>query len=545
MRDNCGIVALDALLKEMKLNMSRISLDTLAKICRDNDRLMFPLKVPKNELKAMPFPYILQTNNHFEIVEEENSLDISDIGEHAYLLYPQLSVEAIPYIIDEEEAKQVLGACNDGVKSIPLIGQYISKPGRLLPLVAGAGSSMLGAPGWLSNLAGTATGLGQAATTGLWGEKGEGSSYLTGGVQGFGQGMLGRGVSSALGTTNLPLVGNRVSASSGFTQPTAWDAFREGFGSSIPFGESLGLYTPGAALLQGSLKAGQITPNQYLSATVGKQGNTLFGPKLGAAIPDKWQVPPSALQQLLGGGVTSGADLANKSRLAGFGFGGAAEEAATAAGKGAEGFSWKQLIPSATLALLGRSQATPEWDIPDAASIYKQLALDKSIPTTFTPEGAAAATALLKNINSPDTILSAQTEPYKQAVVSDLNRRESDEIARVRSWHASNGTSGGSDELRDIQEVQTKYRDYQTQQLGAIEQQLFQTKADIYLSSISTAYQMDKENLQVLAGLTNMSITEAAAKYGMKAQEVKDFRDALYALAGAAFPSESLAAALG
>jgi hypothetical protein len=183
----------------------------------------------------------------------------------------------------------------------------------------------------------------------------------------------------------------------------------------------------------------------------------------------------------------------------------------------------------------------PEYNIPNTADVYKQLMADQSIPMTQGPLGQAAAMATLKNIESPDAILDNYSTPYKEAIISDLNQRESDEIARVRTMHVQNGTSGGSDEMRDIMRVQENYRNSRNQQLGAIEENLYNQKVNIYLTSISQAYGMDQANLQTIAGLTGASINEAAVKYGIKAQQVKDFRDALYELGRSTFPGTSTA----
>lgn len=524
MRDNCGIIALDALLKSLDMNMTRISLDTLSKICRDNGKLMFPLRVQKNKLGTLPFPYIIQNNNHYEVIEDEVALEGAELKEDVYVLYPSLNSTVIPYVIDEEEAKDIKGAGDDfKLSRVPIVGPYLSKPARLLPLAASAGATMLGAPGWLSNVAGIGTGAIQGGTTGLWGEPGAGS-MLSGGLQGFGQGMLGRGIGYGLGATNLPIVGNRISAAGNVTQPSMWDAFREGFGQSIPFGQKLGLYQPGAALLTPSVKAGQISPAAYAkyigtaapaAAAAGAGGIPPMGT---AATRTGMTIPSLATGAMAPAGSSAALTQA------------ATQQAAKQA------FDWSSLVPSAALMLGGMAIPQPEYDVPDYADTYKQMISSQSIPSVSGPLGAAAQAATLRNIESPDTILQTQTDDYKNAIISDLNRREQEEISFVRTMHSQNGTSGGSDEMRDVQNVQAKYRDYQMQQLGAIEQNLYNQKVTIYLQSIADAYQMDRANLEAIAGLTDMSIYEASVKYGIKAQQVKDFRDAIFELARSAAP---------
>jgi hypothetical protein len=532
MRDNCGIIALDALLKSMSLNMNRISLDTLAKICRDNGRLMFPLKVKKSHLPTIPFPYIMQTNNHYEVIEDETALEGADIPEDVYLLYPQLNATTIPHVIDEEEAKQVKGAGGGKVSDIPLIGQFISKPGRLLPLAVSAAAPMLGIGSTMGNILGTAAGAGQGLSTGLWGEPGAGSA-LKGGATGFLTAPIGRGLGTGLA--------NAFASYPGATDVNRLGVFGTGFGQgfaeSIPFKNAINkmvgqqFFTPdlpGVNALPGynyspTSAANLLTGN---ISTVGPGGSIVSGQgeaMKGYAMPTPDMNTPS----WWGGG---GAGTATAPAQAG------AAGGQAAGGTGIGGGKW---LPTAASLLGALALPEPEYDVPSAESIYKEMIAKQDLPTTYGALGQAAQAATLKNINAPDTILTNLSQPYKDAIISDLNRREQDELAFVRTVHAQNGTSGGSDEMRDIQNVQAKYRDARNQQLGEIETNLYNQKVEIYLKSIADAYGMDQQNLATIAGLTNASISEAAIKYGIKAQQVKDFRDALYALATATNPAST------
>lgn len=563
MRDNCGIIALDALLKSLNMNMNRISLDTLSKICRDNGRLMFPLKVPKKRLTSLQYPYILQSNNHYEVIEDDTALDGLDLGELAFVLYPTLNATTIPLVMDEEEAKQVKGAGGGGG-----IQGYFSKPGRLLPMAASALAPSLGIGPTMGNLIGTGIGALQGATSGLWGQPG-GSSMLGGAAQGFGQSLLGRGIGGMLNPSSVGLQAGMTN------QP--WKGFQLGLEQSIPFKNAMfggtnpitsswinsspvppatsnnfmnNYYThPPAGSAVAQLQQ-TMSPADYASVTgttapmttQGYMSNYYANPPAGSAVAnlknsmsaEEWSklaVPSAgaydtAMMAGGGGGGGGGAGM----------LGNAANIASQSQVPAQQGGFLKNIAPSAALMLAGQAIQQPSYNVPSAADMYTQMINSGAIPQYSGPLGQAAQAATLKNINSPDTILETQIQPYKDAITADLNRREKEEIAFIRTVHSQNGTSGGSDEVRDIEKIQEKYRDYEIQQLGAIDQNLYNQKVTIYLDSISQAYGMDQANLQTIAGLTGASIQEAAIKYGLKAQQVQDFRNAINQLAISAAP---------
>ena len=414
----------------------------------------------------------------------------------------------------------------------------ISKPARLLPFAASAAAPMLGIGPTMGNLIGTGIGALQGGTTGLWGD----NNVLGGAAMGFGQSLLGRGVGQGINnwlTPSNPLTGSLTGG------PTFNEGFMSGIGQAMPFKntindmlgrqfftpmDSLGVKVmppgmPGAAAWQPIDSSMQTMPTnmQWGSpATLPDGTQGYFNPNTQSFTPLSM-----GANGMLGGGGGATATA---------GAGGLAQNA------GQQNI-WKQLAPSAALMLAGNMIPAPKYDVPNAADVYTDLINSGRIPQTSGPLGDAAQAATLKNIQSPDTILTDQMEPYKAAINADLDSREQEELAFIRTVHSQNGTSGGSDEMRDIQKVQEKYRNYKSEQLGAIEQNLYNQKVTIYLDSIAKAYGMDQANLATLAGLTNTSISEAAIKYGIKAQEVKDFRDAIYQLAVSAAPGANQATA--
>jgi len=488
MRDNCGIIALDTLIKSLNVKMNRISLYTLMNICKDNETLMFPLKVPKEELKQLEYPYILQNNNHYEVIEDELSLDGLILNDINFLLSPTLKEE---YLANIDEIKEVKGAGEGGkAGNIPIIGPFISKPGRLLPLLGGAASSMLGLGPTMGNLISAGIGAGQGGTTGLWGQPGMGS-MMKGGATGFGLGMLGRGVGTGLQNVFTP--GQTLQApgaTMSIPNQGFLGGFKQGFGESVPF-------------------------KNAINSLLGKQFFTPFdslGVKEMQPAGGGMGVTPT---QTGAGGILQNMaqNIANQGQTGQVGQQG-----------GKSGFNLASVIPLLGSALFGN----PEYNVPSAESEFQRLSsLGSSLPSTFTEEGAAAAKALLGNIQNPQDIYNLNTDEYMNAIDQNSKQGLDDTLNRIDVAFSNNGTYGGSDWQRARSEATIKYNTQANLQKGAVKQEIYKMRAGIYLDSISNAYQLDRQHLEIIAGLTNASINEAAYKYGLKVKEIADFRNAL------------------
>ena len=491
MRENCGIVALDALLKSLNLNMNRISLDTLSKICRDNGRLMFPLKVPKDKLLSIGFPYILQTNNHYEVMEDENALDLSGIKDFAYVLHPTLNPNIIPLIIDEEESKGVKGACD--VKNIPIIGPFLSKPARAIPLAVGAASSLLGLPGWAGNLMSTAAGAGQGATTGLWGEPGAGS-MLTGAASGFGQGMVGQGLGGGIANWMNP------APNTTFNQ-----GFMSGLGNAVPFKNAINSAI-GTQLFPTSLTG----VNAMATRPTALNTNVSNLSQITQPGTYQYQGQPVVAtgESFLGGGV--GGDRFAPSLTSG----------GTAAGKSGANNLLSYLMMGA-----GSLIPNPEYNMPSSSDIATKM---QDMGAT-TAEGAAARQKMLDYINNPQNIGGQATTNYLTSInayYDDLEKREL--AAKQSQWEALGYNSYSSDyqKLRDDFQLQQSLR--RSNAVSAAQLQLEQTQIQAQLNMIATAYGIDVTTLQELM---NLDLTNAATKYGMSVEQVNQFRQAIYDMA--------------
>jgi hypothetical protein len=106
LRKNSGVISFDKTVGKLNGKTSRLSMDTIAKMAQDNGFLLYPMKIPREVLSTVEFPYIVHLNNHFETWEEETALDPDTLPETIYILSHQFYPE---YVIDEEEAKNIKG----------------------------------------------------------------------------------------------------------------------------------------------------------------------------------------------------------------------------------------------------------------------------------------------------------------------------------------------------------------------------------------------------------------------------------------------------
>ena len=194
---------------------------------------------------------------------------------------------------------------------------------------------------------------------------------------------------------------------------------------------------------------------------------------------------------------------------------------------------------SAAPALAGMMIPQPKAPDFNATDTFNQIRSQANMGPT-TPEGKAAATAMLSNIQNPQDIFKINTDEYKAAIQKQAEDSMQRALSKVDTFHAQNGTFGGSDHQRERDEVIRQYENDTKLQQGALDQEVYGKRMDAYLSNISEAYQMDKANLEQIAGLTNMTIYEVALKYGLKAQEVSDFRQALQGVTEGIMPSATM-----
>lgn len=384
--------------------------------------------------------------------------------------------------------------CNNKVGDIPIVGPFISKPARLIPMAIGAGGSMAGIGPTMTNLMSTGAGLLQGGTTGLWGQPGA-SSMLKGGAVGFGTGMVGRGVGTGLQTQfekmtampqNQPNIAN-------FGQ-----GFSQGFSEAVPF-------------------------KNQINSLLGKQ---FFGTQSGANpfTANGGQQPPIGM-----GGTTTPKTASKGTDLV--------TQAVQQAGQQATQKRLTDYLLPLSLTSLGYMQKQPEYNVPSAVDTFSQLrGQGQQLLAPISPEGQLAAQKLQEYIKNPQAVAAPNMTAYKDSVTQNYEAAKQRELNYVNTRFNEMGLYGGSDWQKAVSDINEKYTRLEGEALGDVDRQIWQTQVSAHLDSISQSYQMDKQNLEALAGLTNMSIYEASIKYGLKAQEVADFRNALYSLSASTFP---------
>lgn len=483
MRDNCGIIALDALLKSLNMNMSRISLDTLSKICRDNGRLMFPIKVPKNKIFVLPTPYIMQMNNHYEVIEDETALSGIEFEDHIYILYPQLNTDIIPLVIDEDEAKEIKGACGDngGVKNIPIIGPLLSKPARALPLIASAGGTMLGMNPFMTNILGTGIGALQGQTTGLWGEQGTSGATMKGAGVGFAESMLGRGVGGAFSPGN-------VGVNAAYPNQ-AWKGFQSGLEESIPFKSALfgntNPITGGWNVNPGGNLDARIDPatQKMYFVPQGTSGN-LYTPRTGAE---------AALR-----GSTAVGDVGGTQKGGG------------------------NMLP---YALMGAGALLPQ---PEYEGVSKEEML-ATLNQPATEAGRVASSKLIEGMQNPERIGAGATDELFSAMDAQWQDNYNYTMSEYASQLQKAGVNPyGSDYQKAMADKGNQLTLAHDVEKNQIRYDVWNKQVSAQIQYIASAYGVDAEILQ---DLVNMDVTQASIKYGVDVEKINQLREAIYNMA--------------
>lgn len=368
--------------------------------------------------------------------------------------------------------------CNNA-KDIPIIGQYISKPARMLPMIGSAVGGYMGMGPTATNLLSTAIGAGQGGTTGLWGDPGTGS-MMKGGAQGFLQGPVGRGVGT--GFTNMSDFGK---------------GFGQGFGEAVPFKNQLNSLM-GKQFFGKETGAGQFMPRGTATGQSQQQGGAgnILGGMLGGGQQGNQQQGQQGNQQQGGNFLGSLASILGT-----------------------------QLIPS------------PK--VPDYSQIYKDAYAKNRDAGMFGPvteEGRAAATKMLEYINDPTAVGGPATDEYFNALNQQGQWALDTAFRDVDQRHNQMGTFGGSDWQRDRNQAMQYVTNNTNLIKGQVQQQVFNRQLATHVESMANAYNMDKNVVAQIAGLTDLSVGRAAEQYGLSVKEVSEFRQALQALAASAWP---------
>ena len=527
MQRNCGVLAYDKLVGELNGRSNVISMDTLAKLATDNGFLLYPTKVPLERMTDVPLPCVVYTNHHFVFIEDLAKLDpVCMSREFIYLLTHELVNP--DWVMTTSEAKQIRGAD---------IGQMFTPPKGKSPweaMTSGstngwasfAGPSQTTNPndpagwGWvgpaLTGAAGLIPGVGPliAGGMGAAGSMGGGTGFqgtdkgwsnlgstALGALGGYGMGSVGAGVggaakglmsgagvggimpgftSGASGYFGTPIVPG-WGASSG---KNIWSGLTSMFGGGAPAAGS-GYAANAAASAPGGLGIGTGTGAGSMMAA-GSQG-------LGNI--------PVASTGLFGSGSGTSSTMSGIFDL----------------GKSLMGM----LSGGGANALETQLFQMPEYQRPPELDAYAA-----QIGQAKTALGNMSREQISQIISSPiGTII--PDDQWMNAIaplMTKIDQAAATKKQQTTEAYNSIGRVNSSEHMQELAKIdkdaaQTKV-DYQAQLLG----QKLTMEMDYKLSALSAALGIDTQAAAELAGLTNLSVQEAALKYGIAVEQVQQLR---------------------
>lgn len=586
MRNNCGIIAYDQLVGQLNGRTNNVSLDSLAKIAQDNGFILFPMRLTKDRLKELKFPYIIHHNHHFETWESEEGVDTTHLGEPFYVL----STQCIPeLVVTETEARGVKGGD---------VGQMLTPPKSKSPWEAmtsgstGGWASALGPSNptnpndpkgnsWVGPLLTTAAGaipvvgpllsLGMGASgsigggTGFQGTDAGWNNLLStagGALGGYGLGSLGSGISGAIGNEmgmlNAPSAGYTSGLGAGTSE--VYPGVSSLTGAAGPEGFGYGATDMGSAY--GASAAGLGETGTGLTAGSGLAGNLATG--FGTGLQNYINTPlipgiqgtsgsgiANAVTGLFGGGATSAApsvSTATTPSATGFGSSALNSYNAATAGSGLTsgpsaamsggtsqggglGLSGLFKNPSAGLLGLGLMGASAIPQTPAYQQPSSVQDLRNQINSGGTPLGQSTSAELQNLISSPVGSMFAGEAPasnaYAQQNMALLDQSMQQDMQTLDSQYAAAGMANSGEHNQARQQLMDKYAQQKQDMLTTLTYQNTQSDITSKMSALSQASGMDQNTLNDLAGLSGLDVAAASAKYGVDAQSVNSLRQML------------------
>ena len=581
MQNNCGILAYDQLVGQLNGRTNNISLDSLAKIAQDNGFILFPMRVPLERMKELRYPYIIHHNHHFETWESEVHADV--VTEPMYVL----SAQCIPeLVVTETEARGVKGGD---------VGQMLTPPKSKSPYEAMTSGST---GGWASGIgptnptnpndpkgnpalqwvgpaldiaAGAIPGVGPLISTamGAGGFAGGGTGFqgtdkgwgnvmptLLGAGMGYGEGMLGSGISGA--------IGNEVSM---LNAPTGAYASAAGQGAgeiypgvssisgSVPGGLGYGAADMGGAYslpeMAGSagLSAGSGTGNIWSNLGTGfnsGMGSYLNTPLIPGLQGTSGSGIGTAISNLFTGGSAPATGGATATTPSATGFGSnalnsyntaagsmAGPSAATATGTSqGGGFGLGGLVKNpATLLGLGLMGASAIPQTPSYQQPSSVQDLRNQINSGGTALGQQTQSELSSLISNPVGSMFAGEAPasnaYAQQNMALLDQSMQQDMSTLDSQYAAAGMGNSGEHNQARQQLMDKYAQQKQDMLTTLTYQNTQSDITSKMSALSQASGMDQNTLNDLAGLTGLDVTAAATKYSVDANSINSLRQML------------------
>jgi hypothetical protein len=492
-------------------------MDTLAKLATDNGFLLYPTKVPIEYIDQIPYPCIMYTNHHFEYVEEPLSIPPICVERDVIFLLTHELLDPT-WILSEVEAKDVKGAD---------VGQMLTPPKSKSPweaMTAGStGGWAKGIEGWgpvITAASGAIPVVGPFISTGLGaaGAAGKGTGFqgtdygwnnvlptIGGAVGGYGLGGLGAGVAGGISNAAGWAPQGVSSWTQGQTGPNVLGNFAKGFGTGVKnYTAPLGNFLKGVG---GKL-------GQGLNNAAGGLGNMFTGG--GAAGAGNVGTASTA-----GGGF--GNILSNVGSMFGGGQQGAAGAGVNLAGNGifslGDGLSLLGSLTQNSLTM--EMSKNPEFVEPPELQMYRD-----AIGKAKTELGQMSRDQIGQAISQPIGSIIPENEwmnsiaPLRTKILDQAEEKKN----MITSRYNSIGRANSSEHMQELakidKEASQAVTDYYAQLMG----QKLTMELDYKLSALSAGLGVDMQAASELAGLTNLTVQEAALKYGIESAMVQQLR---------------------
>lgn len=527
MRRNCGVLAYDKLVGELNGRGNTISLNTLAKLAQDNEFLLYPMAVPIDRVDEIEFPAIVYTDNHFvywDTLQHDDKVYTRDV---MYVL-SHIPVEGC--LLSEKAAKKIKGQGGMGtftggggsmgaynppygsqvarIASTPSISSYIVPSGSNINYT----SSYVPSPSMVSSMSSPI-----------------GSAGYNAGVN------IGKAVSSMFanpaGTTaGTPSIG--TSAVSAFNP--AWEqgpAFSPAW-TNKAMTNTLNYLTTG--------------PNQVQNAAWGKPISTVaastMGLKalespdvMGAAIAKakaEGMAPKWAPDALVKGPLTQKlVDVQNwgKANLPGAAVvPQVAQQVAPNKLMQTLQEVGNQALPglagTATQAIMNKILASPT---PNFTELPEVQALRDAIGQAKTKVGALSQEELSRILSTPVGSLIPEENAYYQQAKERLNEAYKEKKEALARAYQSYGRINSSEHIKEQQALDDELADKKQELIAQLAHEKLSLELDYKKAALAAALGIEEQAAAELMGLANLSVQEAALKYGLEAQQVQDIRNAV------------------
>ena len=508
MQRNCGVLAYDKLVGELNGRSNIISMDTLAKLATDNGFLLYPTKVPVHALGDIPMPCIIYTNHHFTVLEDSVLVEpVCVERDYLYILTHELVNPE--WIMTEAEAKEIRGAD---------IGQMFTPPKGKSPWEAMTNGSTGGWAGW----AGNSNPVNSDDPKG-WGWVGPVLNTVAGAV--------GNAIMPGLGTIGST-IGGAIGMNGGKTGYQGSDYGNANWGSTIA-GAGIGALegiggTYAAQGLGGLAGGGGITSSTWGQAVPWLSGLGGAGATGGST--------STGLGNIAAAGTGGSSMTANSAAASGVGsnwlsgltsaFDGSTGTSAAGTGGGLSGFNFNSLMQlgSGILGMMNQNSGNSTLSSPDFMNLPEVQQFAASIGKAKTQLGQMSQDQLAAAITAAPGSIIPDDNAYFQAATRRVQEQGTLQKQQVTEAYNSIGRANSSEHMQALALVDKQTAQAVQDTAATLANQKLQLEITYKTAALAQALQVDQNTAADLAGLTKLSVTEAALKYGVSEAQVQQIR---------------------